>query len=106
MFHRMQVWWEMWLEVRFKVYWVTLATTVPLAFYLWAPILMPELLTEQMGFEDTMFTFTFFWCCFCAFATPVLEGLYKFELRMEDRVIRRRNHKKAQGGELSVLEGE
>lgn len=102
--HRIQVWWHMWLDVRFKVYWITIMSLMPVNFYLWSPLLRPEWYQGQLNLPEATGFFSLFWLVVCTFSIPFLEGAYKFEMRIEDKVIRHRNRQKAQGGEISLTE--
>jgi hypothetical protein len=91
MFHRLSVWWHMWLKVRFVVYWFLCAALIPANVHYYSHLT-----------PDDMAMFCLAWWAVSLVAIPVVEALYTFEKRVEEKVLSRKNTQKAQGGELTV----
>jgi len=88
----------MWLQVRFLVYWFLCAALIPVNAYYYFHLS-----------PDDMTMFCLVWWSVSLCVIPVLESLYYFERRVEERVLShhpplKKNSQKAQEGELSMSE--
>lgn len=102
MFHRLKVWWHMWLKIRFKAYAAILYAMGPLYLHLFVP--WQEVVAQDPKLSAVMFWFMclMMWAMACAVIGIVLAIAYDFELKTEEDLISFRNDQEAQGGELTV----